>query len=146
MTNQEKIRWLKRYTILGRRVHNHLERCEEMRSELGKITAILSLVPAGGGSINKHRDTDIINKLVDRMVEFERDMNDWEDARIQIRNAITVIDDDRYRELLEYRYLDGRTFEWIASQMHYNWRWIHTLHSRALDMIKIGGYNAKEEL
>jgi hypothetical protein len=137
MTNQEKIRWLKRYTTFGRRLHNQLEKCEELRSELGKITPTLSLIPGGGGSIHKSHDHDTINKLVDIITLMEAQMNAWTDARVEIESAINAVGDDRYEELLTYRYLDGRTFEWIAAEMNYHWVWIHKLHSRALDKIVI---------
>ncbi len=137
MANQEKIRWLKRYTILGRRVHNRFNECEQLRAGLGKITATLSLVPAGGGTIHKSKDHDIINRLVDIVNAMDQEMDAWIDARIQIETAIKAVEDERYQELLTYRYIDGRTFEWIASEMHYHWVWIHKLHTRALDKVQI---------
>jgi len=37
---------------------------------------------------------------------------------------------------LQYRYLDGKTFEWIAAEMNYSWRQIHRLHSQALTNLR----------
>ena len=144
MTNREKINWLKRYNRLGRQVGRLWDECERLRSQIGKITPTLSLLPAGGGSIYKSHDHDTINRLVDLVEMMDRTLNRQIDARIEIDAVIQAVEDDRYKELLEYRYLDGRSFEWIASVMHYSWRHTHRIHSAALDMIDIGGNDAKK--
>jgi hypothetical protein len=143
-TNQDKIRWLKRYVSLGRRVDHTWQEIERLRAQIGKITPTLSLLPAGGGSIYKSHDHDTINRLVDLVGMMDTDLNKQMDARLEIDAVIKSVTDDRCQELLDYRYLQGQSFEWIASVMHYSWRHTHRIHSAALDMIDIGGNDAKK--
>lgn len=143
MTNQEKIRWLKRYVSLGRRVDHTWQEIERLRAQIGKITPTLSLVPAGGGSIHKSHDHDTINRLIDLVAMMDDDLNRQVDARLEIATVIKAVTDDRCQELLDYRYLQGRSFEWIASVMHYSWRHTHRIHSAALDMITIADWGGR---
>lgn len=136
-TNQEKIAWLKRYNVLDRRIQSRFNECERLRSQLGKITTTLTDMPAGGGSIHKSFDHDTINRIIDMIAEMEKDCNDWVDARMEIEAAIRTVEGEQERELLEYRYLQGWTFEKIAGEISYSWRWTHRLHSQALKQLEI---------
>lgn len=117
-----------------------------MRSQLGKITTTLTDMPGGGGSIHKSFDHDTINRIIDMIAEMEKDCNDWVDARMEIEAAIRTVEGIQERELLEYRYLQGWTFEKIAGEIGYVWRHVHRLHSRALDNMKIEICEEKQKL
>jgi RNA polymerase sigma factor (sigma-70 family) len=69
--------------------------------------------------------------------EIDADIDRLVAIRDGIKTIIEEVEDDRERLLLQYRYLDGRTFEEIAVQMNYSWRQIHRLHSRALTNLKM---------
>jgi len=71
---------------------------------------------------------------------MDTDLNKQMDARLEIDAVIKTVTDDRCQELLDYRYLQGQSFEWIASVMHYSWRHTHRIHSAALDMITIADW------
>lgn len=135
--NQEKIRYLKRYTQLDREIDRKLNECERWRLRLGKITATITDMPMGGGSIFKNADADIINRIID----IERGMNDDIDILIVLKQEVEVVinavDDNRSRELLRYRYINGFSFERIADRMGYAWRHIHRLHAKALGKVQI---------
>lgn len=137
MSNQEKIVLLKRYTYLQREIDRKLDEIECWRSRIGKITACYSSQPAGGGSIYKGRDHDLINKVVDLQDEIYHDIVRLETLSYEIRQVIESVQDDRERQLLQYRYVDGKSFEWIAGEMFYSWRHIHRLHSDALSNVVI---------
>ena len=68
-----------------------------------------------------------INRKIDRVIDLKH----------KIEQLIDSIDDEREKLLMSYRYLDGMTFEWIASTMHYHWRSVHKIHVRALSKIII---------
>ena len=107
------------------------------RSKLEKVTAVYSSEPKGGGSIYG-KTADIMAKIVDLEADINQDIDQLVNIRDGIKTVIEAVKDDRERVLLQYRYLDGRTFEWIACEMNYNYRWIKRLHSRAVNKIKIG--------
>lgn len=137
-SNREKIIYLKQYIILDRKIDRMIADLDRQRSRLGKITPTLSDMPGGGGSIYQSSDLDIINKIVDLETEINRKIDRVIDLKREIEQLIESIDDEREKLLMSYRYLDGMTFEWIAGEMHYHWRYVHKLHVRALSKIKLG--------
>ena len=136
MTNKDKIKYLKRYINLDREIDRKLEEVARLRSKLTRVTQVLTAEPRGGGSIYGKTE-GILAKIVDLENEIDADIDRLVAIRDGIKTIIEAVEDDRERLLLQYRYLDGRTFEEIAVQMHYSWRQIHRLHSRALSNLKM---------
>jgi len=136
LSNKDKIKYLKRYINLDREIERKLEEVARLRSKLTRITQVLTAEPQGGGSIYGKTE-EIIAKIVDLEREIDADIDRLVAIRDGIKTIIEAVEDDRERLLLQYRYLDGRTFEEIAVQMHYSWRQIHRLHSRALSNLKM---------
>jgi DNA-directed RNA polymerase specialized sigma subunit len=134
--NQDKIKYLKRFVSLDKEITRKLDEVYFWRSKLGKVTAVYTSEPKGGGSIYS-KEESIIAKIVD----LEQEVNDCIDRLVDIRREIGMlidaVEDDRERLLLQYRYIDGKTFEEIAVVMHYTWRWVHKLHSQALNSINL---------
>ena len=135
--NQAKIRYLKRYTTLVREVDRMIAERDKCRARIGKITAVLSDIPGGGGSIYKNLDTELIEQIVELEADIGHKLAAALDNRANIVRIIESIDDDRERLLMNYRYIDGHKFEWIANEMNYNWRWVHRIHARALSKITV---------
>jgi len=135
-TNKDKIKYLKRYILLDREIERKIREAEHWRSRLGNMTAQYSTQPKGGGSIYPKEEV-IIAKIVDLENEIDADIDRLITIRDGIKAAIDAVEDDRERLLLQYRYLDGRTFEWIASEMNFHWQWIHRLHKKALKKLEI---------
>ncbi len=135
-TNQDKIKYLKRFTLLDKEIYRKIQAIGYWRSKLTRIMPIYSTEPKGGGSI-RGKTESIIAKIVDLEKEIEADVDRLIAVRDNIKSVIEVVEDDRERLLLQYRYLDGWTFEKIAVEMNYSWRHIHRLHSRALSNVEI---------
>ena len=134
MSNREKIKYLKRYINLDREIERKLEEVSRLRSKLTRITQVLTAEPQGGGSI-RGKTENIIAKIVDLEKEIDADVDRLISIRDNIKAIIEAVEDDRERLLLQYRYLDGKTFEWIAAKMDLSWQWVHKLHSKALAKI-----------
>jgi RinA family phage transcriptional activator len=130
-TNKDKIKYLKRYITIDREIDRKLEEVGRLRSKLTRITQVLTAEPRGGGTIYGKTE-EILAKIVDLEKEIDADVDRLIEVRDSIKSIIEAVEDDRERLLLQYRYLDGRTFEEIAVQMHYSWRQTHRLHSQAL--------------
>lgn len=137
LSNQDKIKYLKRYVWLNKKIDRKYAEIERWRTMLGKVTAQYTSQPKGGGSIYKSSDINIVDKIVDLEAELNNEIDQLIDIRAEIEAVIAAVEDDRERLLLQYRYLDGKTFEWIAAKMNYSWRQIHRLHSRALTNLKM---------
>ena len=54
----------------------------------------------------------------------------------QIEEAIQGIDDQVLRLLLEYRYINGFTWERVAEEINYDYRHTIRLHRKALEVIE----------
>lgn len=136
MPNKDKIKYLKRYITLDREIDRKLEEVGRLRSKLTRVTEVYSTEPRGGGTIYGKTE-EILAKIVDLEKEIDADIDRLVAIRDGIKTIIEAVEDDRERLLLQYRYLDGKTFEKIAVEMHYSWRQIHRLHSRALTNLKM---------
>jgi len=135
-SNQGKIKYLKRYVLLDKEIDRKLEEVSRLRSKLTRITQVLTTEPRGGGTIYGKTE-EILAKIVDLENEIDADIDRLIEVRDSIKSIIEAVEDDRERLLLQYRYLDGWTFEKIAVEMNYSWRQIHRLHSRALTNLKM---------
>ena len=136
MTNKDKIKYLKRYITLDRVIDRKLEEVARLRAKLTRVTEVFTAEPRGGGSIYGKTE-EILAKIVDLEKEIDADVDRLIEVRDSIKSIIEAVEDDRERLLLQYRYLDGKTFEWIAAEMNLSWQWVHKLHSKALAKINL---------
>ena len=136
VTNQERIKYLKRYVILDREINRKQAEVDKLRTMLVKVTASFSHTPKGGGSIYSKTES-VVAKIVELENEINTSIDNLIDIKQSIYRIIESVKDDKERQLLQYRYLDGMTFEWIAGEMFYSWRWIHILHKRAISKVCI---------
>ena len=56
--------------------------------------------------------------------------------RFAIEQSIAGVKDQRLRLLLEYRYIDGMTWERIAELFNFDTRWLLRLHKKALAQVE----------
>ena len=136
VTNRDKIKYLKRYITLDREIDRKLEEVARLRSKLTRVTEVYSTEPRGGGTIYGKTE-EILAKIVDLEKEIDADVDRLIEVRDSIKSIIEAVENDRERLLLQYRYLDGKTFEWIAAEMNLSWQWVHKLHSKALAKINL---------
>lgn len=133
--NEAKIKYLSRYIALNRRIDRLLEEKAKWWSLCLKTTPNLSQAPGGGESGSPvERPMD---KVLEIEAEINREIDELQEVCRGIKTVLGQLEDDTLRLLMEYRYLDGLTFEEIAVKMHYSWRWVIKLHGKALAEIKI---------
>lgn len=128
MTTQE---WLERGWLLNDEIEelratklNIWERCT-------RSTPTYSTEP-GGGNPDPHK----FESLAAFGEAIDQRCAELADVSREIFNAICRLpldeNNNKYRQLLIYRYLNFYTFERIAVVMDYSWRHIHRLHAEAL--------------
>lgn len=133
--NEQKIRYLSRYRRLNQRIDRLLEEQSRWREKAMRITPVLSPVPGGGGSGSPiERPMD---KVLEIDVEINREIDELQIVRQEIRAALNQLEDENLKLLMEYRYIDGMTWEQIAVKMHYGFQWVCKLHGRALNRLRI---------
>ena len=133
--NEAKIKYLSWYIALNRCIDRLLEEKAKWWSLCLKTTPSLSQAPGGGESGSP------VERPMDKVLEIEEEINkeidELQEVCRGIKTVLGQLEDDTLRLLMEYRYLDGLTFEEIAVKMHYSWRWVIKLHGKALAEIKI---------
>ena len=103
-----------------------------------------SRAPKRAGSYShapSHRGDDRIQSAIDEIVElrnllYDR-LVDATELRRKIAQAVKSIPEQRLRLLLEYRYIDGWTWEEVATALTLDYRWTLRLHDRALVLLPI---------
>ena len=133
---QEKKRmYLGQYRQLDAKITRLLEEQRAWREKAMHMTPVLTPVPGGkggGGPIERPIEKVIaiegdINAAIDTLVDLRRD----------IQGAIEKVPDENLQLLLEYRYIDGLSFEKIAEKLHYGYQWVYKLHRKALDAVTL---------
>ena len=133
--NELKIRYLSRYRRLNQRIDRLLEEQSRWRERALKITPTLSQAPGGGGSGSPiERPMD---KVLEIDIEINREIDEMQIARKEIRDTLNQLEDENLKLLMEYRYIDGLTWEQIAEKMDYSRQWVTSLHGTALLKIEL---------
>lgn len=131
--NELKIRYLSRYRRMSKRIDRLLEEQSRWREMALKITPVLSQTPGGGESGSP------IERPMDKVLEIDEEINQEIDelqiVRQEIRAALNQLEDENLKLLMEYRYIDGLTWEQIAVKMNYCWRQVCRKHGQALTQI-----------
>lgn len=133
--NELKIRYLSRYRRLNQRIDRLLEEQYRWKCLAMKVTQNFSPTPGGGESGSP------IERPMDKVDELERKItqaiDELADIRMEIEAVLGQLEDDTLRKLMEYRYIDGLTWEQVAEKMHYSWRHTCRLHGEALAKINM---------
>lgn len=133
--NEAKIKYLSRYIPASRSIDRLLE--EQYRWKCLAIKVTQNFSPAPGGN----ESGSPIERPMDKVDELERKItqaiDELADIRMEIEAVLGQLEDDTLRELMEYRYIDGLTWEQVAEKMHYSWRHTCRLHGEALAKINM---------
>ena len=133
--NELKIRYLSRYREIDRQIDRLLEEQSRWRERALKITPVLSQTPGGGESGSP------IERPMDKVLEIDEEINreidELQTVRQEIRSALDQLEDENLKLLMEYRYIDGMTWEQVAEKMDYSRQWVTSLHRTALQKIKL---------
>ena len=133
--NELKIRYLSRYRRISKRIDRLLDEQSRWREMALQITPVLSQTPGGGESGSPiERPMD---KVLEIDVESNREIDELQIVRQEIRAALNQLEDENLKLLMEYRYIDGWTWEQIAVKMNYSYMQICRLHGKALRTIML---------
>ena len=111
-------------------------RIAELTAEMQRIkSVVLSDVPKGKGKSNERLE-QIIDEKQQLINDYKEQIKKAHIIMSKIEVAVNSLSDERFRMILSMRYLDGRTWEYIADKMNYELRWIYILHGRALNKIR----------
>lgn len=113
-----------------------------------EITALLRLVQSTRESLesitqNYNSDGAQVTKdphKFDRLIELEALVDSKVDEQIELKaeilRTIMQLDDRRQRLVLMEYYIEMKTFEQVAVDLHYSWRQIMNIHGHALKEVQ----------
>ncbi len=80
---------------------------------------------------------ECVMKIIDLEEQITADMEKLVDLKKEITYVIQSVPNPEYQDLLAKRYICCESWEKIAVDMNYELRYIHKLHSRALQEVQI---------
>ncbi len=132
--NERKKEYLKGYVYSLRRTQRLKEQIDELRSQQMFPSANHDGMPHG----NTHSDLSGYAARLDALIsQLEHEQAMAVRQYNEIHDRIHKLQDGAEKEVLIRRYLMGRTWEQIAVEMNYNYRWVLRLHGRALKNFEI---------
>lgn len=129
------IDFLNRAYHLDQQIACKLEQVERLRSLTQKVTASFG---EGGGSHSHNNSSmeDAILRLVEAEDELAGQVVELVNVRMEIAQLIERVPDALYKLLLEKRYLCFMTWERIATDMCWTYRWTLSVHGKALKEVE----------
>ena len=124
---------LKAYIHNQEFIKEQLEKIEERKTLIEKITTILSDMPKGTPDNSSLQEK--IAGLMDMTKELEKTIENWQETQIRIENKINKIEQP-YALILYKMYIQGKTLVTVACEMHYNYTYMCEMHGRALKIYK----------
>lgn len=123
--------YLKGVKLLDAQINARLSEKEDLEDKLKHITPNLSFDKGSGGG-NHDKLGGMIAKIVDLERAIDADIDRFVDLKNEALGLLNKMNNPTYMTILHRRYFQHNTFEKIASDMGYSWRWICKLHGRAL--------------
>lgn len=126
----------KEYLGQYRSAMKEIERRREEIAQLEALAEYASPRSDRGGSGVSDRVGRLAAKLADERAALQREIEGLMELREEIKAVIGGVSDPTFRQLLMLRYINGFTFERIAEEMYYTYKWVFVLHGRALAAVE----------
>lgn len=111
------------------------ERAKRYREMAMRATSRTDAVRVSGTSNRSKVDTYVL-ELWETHDELKRETHRLMDQSREAEIIISLLDDQRLRAVLQFRYLCAMDWEEIAQKLNYTLRWVHKLHREALDTLE----------
>jgi hypothetical protein len=129
MTNKG---YLSQARHLDTRIKSKLQQVDSLNELATNCSMILTGMPSNPSAPNS-RMAEAITKIIDLQNEINRDIDTLVDLKREIMGVIKGIANPDFQTLLEKRYLCFLSWEKIAVDMGYDLRYVHKLHTQALE-------------
>lgn len=123
--------YLQRVGRCDERINAMLVEVDNLYDMVTKITPTLKQdVVTGGGSQDKIGDA--VSKIVDLKNEINRRIDYYVDLKREASALLDKVENHLYYIILYRRYILCESFEFIAAELNYTYRWVCSLHGNAL--------------
>lgn len=124
--------YLQKLQSLDLHINAKIEQKEHYMDLACRATSRLSAVNYGGTS-HRSKVEDNVCKMIDIEREIDREIDRLVNLRRKVLQILENLEDERFRQILEYRYLNYWSWEKMAGELNYDLSWLHRLHKKALD-------------
>jgi hypothetical protein len=137
MTNKA---YLSQARHLDTRIKSKLQQVDSLNELATNCSLILTGMPRNPSASNS-RMAEAITKIVDLQNEINRDIDKLVELKREIMGVIKAVQNPDFQTILEKRYLCFLSWEKIAVDMDYDLRYVHKLHTQALEACKIPDFH-----
>lgn len=113
------------------KINSLIARQQRYRELATRRTAVYRDTP-GGGRRSSSSAEEYVCRIVDMEREIDRRIDEYVDLTREIEGRIRTLEDERYRAILCFRYINEWSWVKIAQEMNYSLDWVWELHGRAL--------------
>ena len=125
----------KEYLLQVSRAEHRIKRLQEEIQTLQELVTSTSAISQGErviSSTSQDKMADTICTIEERIEEWNTEVRKLVEIRAEIMTTISKLNNTDHREILYKRYCQSKTWEVIACELDYSYRWILKLHGRAL--------------
>lgn len=112
-----------------------LEQVQELKDLANRITPVFNGTPTVSNKCLSKLESAIVN-LQEQSEILGEDVVKYLKIRAEIADTIKAVVDDQQRLILEYRYLNFRTWRKIAAAMNMSLSKVYQLHVQALNSVE----------
>lgn len=134
--NDRKKEYLRGYRANRRRISRIDDEVRELR-ELAESTKATDYSGMPHGSGNQKDLSDELARIDSLEKKLEMEKSKCIESYISIENQIKTVKNEDENDVLFYRYVKGLRWWEIAEKMDYTEQWIHKLHGKALEHLKL---------
>lgn len=124
--------WLYQLIGIELRIKAKQEQIRKYRELATRSTGTFEATRVSGTS-NRSRVEDAVVNICSAEEDVREELAKLQAFRLEAMSVIGAVQDQRYRDILEMRYVTGWSCRRIADEMHYDRRWVEILHGRALN-------------
>ncbi len=121
---------------IDHRIESKLSQIESLKSLATRVTTVFSDMPHSSSPDNQKLEKTIA-EIVDLENEVSTDIGRLVSLKREINSAINHVQNEKYRTLLELRYLNFLTWEQIAVNLNFSIQHTYRIHDKALKKINI---------
>ena len=127
----------KTYEYLGqiKKIKNKIRRLQDRSYDVQDMLESCTVDP-GNEKVDSSKQHDKFGALVAKKVDLDHEIEeciiDYMEQSQNLEDLFSLMNDDKYEDVLINRYIYGMSWKQIGEEMGYSPRWIVKLHDRAI--------------
>lgn len=127
--------YLKQVRNLDKLINAKISELDELEKQITSLHSVTL-----GDKVQSSSSGDSLQRTIDKIIDMRAEINGEIDRLVDlkavIRNQLNSLNDNRYIAVMVEYYINGKTFEKIAENMHYSNRQIIRIHGNALQKFR----------